>query len=115
MLRKLLTLSAAAGIAAAVGLTQVAPAGALPARVQTGVSEIVVQPGEPGYTEIRHRKGHYYKKKRWKHGYKRYRGHKHRWHYRHRHRHGAFRYYYGGWWYPRPWWTFGPGIYIHID
>jgi hypothetical protein len=23
-------------------------------------------------------------------------------------RHGRYRYYYGGWWYPRPWW-YGPG------
>jgi hypothetical protein len=28
---------------------------------------------------------------------------------RYRFRRAGFGYYYGGWWYPRPWWTVGPG------
>ena len=38
-------------------------------------------------------------------------GFPHKWEYvgpRSAHRSGPFRYYYGGWWYPRPWW-YGPG------
>ena len=31
-----------------------------------------------------------------------------RWHgHRYHNRHGAYIYYYGGWWYPTPWWTLG--------
>ena len=34
-------------------------------------------------------------------------GHGH-WHgHRYHNRHGAYIYYYGGWWYPTPWWTLG--------
>src|SRR4051794_39625163 len=42
---------------------------------------------------------HYYR-----HGY-----HGHRMWYGHRyhHRHSGYNYSYGGWWYPRPWWTLG--------
>jgi len=29
-------------------------------------------------------------------------------------RHGRYRYYYGGWWYPRPWWAVGPGVGIAV-
>ena len=29
----------------------------------------------------------------------------HRYGHRYRHRHGTYVYYYGGWYYPRPWWT----------
>src|SRR5436190_5616873 len=29
-------------------------------------------------------------------------------------RHGRYRYYYGGWWYPRPWWGVGPGVGIAV-
>ena len=31
---------------------------------------------------------------------------------RYNYRHGRYKYYYGGWWYPRPWWTLEPGIYL---
>jgi len=40
----------------------------------------------------------------------------HKWRYvgpRYHYRHGPFRYYYGGWWYPRPWW-YGPGSSVGI-
>ena len=29
-------------------------------------------------------------------------------------RHGRYRYYYGGWWYPRPWWAVAPGVGIAV-
>ena len=41
----------------------------------------------------------------------------HRWVYssrfghRYRHRYGHYIYYYGGWWYPRPWWSVSVGVY----
>ena len=38
------------------------------------------------------------------HEHKRHHHHKHK---RHHHRHGKFQYYYAGWWYLNPWWTYG--------
>jgi hypothetical protein len=56
--------------------------------------------------------GHYHGD--WRHGHH----HHDHWRWNHRYgsryhyRHGRYHYYYGGWWYPRPWWTMGPGIYL---
>ena len=43
------------------------------------------------------------------HGHGHWHGHVHgHWHgHRYHNRHGAYIYYYGGWWYPTPWWTLG--------
>jgi hypothetical protein len=64
----------------------------------------------------------YVKRKVKRHGYNhRGYGHRHghrawvyssRYGHRYRHRHAGFGYYYGGWWYPRPYWQ--PGINLCI-
>jgi len=43
------------------------------------------------------------------HGHGHWHGHVHgHWHgHRYHYRHGTYIYYYGGWWYPTPWWTLG--------
>lgn len=63
---------------------------------------------------VDHKKGHYkkdrhYDKKRhWRYN-KRYGK-------RYRHRRDGYAHYYGGWWYPRPYWRYDePGIYLRFN
>lgn len=63
---------------------------------------------------VDHKKGHYNKKN--------YNNKKRHWRYdnrygkRYRYRRDGYGYYYGGWWYPRPYWRYdNPGIYLRFS
>lgn len=62
---------------------------------------------------INHKKGHYKK-------YRHYNKNRH-WRYekrygkRYRHRRHGYEYYYGGWYYPRPYWRYEPGIQLRFN
>jgi hypothetical protein len=96
---------AAIVVAAAFGLTDlIVPVSALPLNgnipevAKSGPNLVLVHQGK---------KGHKHVKKKWvysgsKHG-KRYRA-----------KRTGYAYYYGGWWYPRPWWRTDPGLFICI-
>jgi len=50
-----------------------------------------------------------YHRRVYRHAYHRHWAYSPRFGHRYHYRHGAYRFYYGGWWYPRPWWGVGYG------
>lgn len=62
---------------------------------------------------INHKKGHY---KKYRHyDKKRHWRYEKRYGKRYRHRRHGYDYYYGGWYYPRPYWREEPGIYLRFN
>jgi hypothetical protein len=115
--RKAMMAAAVALTAGAVGFTGTAPsyAGAINS---APVQKSGFQSGAPlvqvDFRKDRmglDRKGKKYKK----YNKKRWSWNRHHHGKRYRYKRPGFAYYYGGYWYPRPYWRSEPGIYLHFD
>ena len=107
MLRKILAAASVATVAAAfsLGASGTASSAAIgsPLTVANAPTSTIrrgLRRQEDSHNQEKHR-GHVVKKperRLWVYD-------SHRTVHRYRHRHGTYVYYYGGWYYPRPWWT----------
>jgi hypothetical protein len=95
-----------AAAAGAVGLTGIAPSFAGTINATSPIQNVGYQHGDLLLNVVQKK----YKKKQKR--YWRYNSRKHG--KRYRARHPGYTYYYGGYWYPRPFWRFEPGIYLNL-
>ena len=106
--RKAMLAAAVALTAGAVGFTGIGPSYAGAMNSAAPMQKSGYQSGDLLQLVHERKYGKKYKKKRWS-------WNRHHHGKRYRYKRPGYAYYYGGYWYPRPYWRYEPGIYLHFD